>query len=99
MIANGSWIAVHLQGPRTCSLNDPRFFSTMPELHEYLLFIAAGLLLNVTPGADMLYVITSAARHGVGRGVAGAFGVFAGILVHITLAAVGLSAVLAASPL
>lgn len=71
----------------------------MPGLHEYLLFIAAGLLLNITPGADMLYVISSAARHGAGRGVAGAFGVFAGILVHITLAAVGLSAVLAASPL
>lgn len=26
----------------------------MPGLHAYLLFIGAGLLLNITPGADML---------------------------------------------
>lgn len=69
----------------------------MPDLHAYLLFIAASLLLNITPGADMLYVATNAARLGVARGIAGAFGVFAGTLVHIALAVVGLSAMLAAS--
>ncbi|KEZ78741.1 LysE family translocator [Salinisphaera hydrothermalis] len=69
----------------------------MPGLHEYLLFVAAGLLLNITPGADMLYVVTQAGRHGLARGVAGALGVFAGTLVHITLAIAGLSALLAAS--
>lgn len=71
----------------------------MPDLHAYLLFIAASLLLNITPGADMLYVATNAARLGVARGIAGAFGIFAGTLVHITLAVVGLSAMLAASAL
>lgn len=69
----------------------------MPDLHAYLLFIAASLLLNITPGADMLYVASNAARLGVTRGIAGAFGIFAGTLVHITLAVVGLSAMLAAS--
>lgn len=69
----------------------------MPDFHAYLLFIAASLLLNITPGADMLYVVTNAARLGVARGIAGALGIFAGTLVHIALAVVGLSAMLAAS--
>ncbi|WP_423821122.1 LysE family translocator [Salinisphaera sp. SPP-AMP-43] len=69
----------------------------MPGLHEYLLFTAAGLLLNITPGADMLYVMTNAARYGHGRGIVSALGVFTGTLVHIALAVVGLSAMLAAS--
>lgn len=69
----------------------------MPGLHDYLIFAAAGLLLNITPGADMLFVVTNAARYGADRGVVGALGVFAGTLVHIVLAVVGLSAMLATS--
>lgn len=69
----------------------------MPGLHEYLLFIGAGLLLNITPGADMLFVVSNAGRHGLARGIAAAFGVFAGTLVHVALAVAGLSALLAAS--
>ena len=69
----------------------------MPDLHEYLLFVGAGLLLNITPGADMLFVVSNAGRHGLTRGIVAALGVFAGTLVHITLAVAGLSALLAAS--
>lgn len=69
----------------------------MPGLHAYLLFIGAGLLLNITPGADMLFVVSNAGRYGLTRGIVAALGVFAGTLVHITLAVVGLSALLAAS--
>lgn len=71
----------------------------MPAFHDYYLFVAACLLLNVTPGADMLYVATQAARLGIKRGMAGALGIFVGTLVHIALAVIGLSAMLATSAL
>jgi len=69
----------------------------MPDIHHFLLFVAAGLMLNITPGADMLFVVTTTARHGVARGVVAAWGIFGGTLVHIAFAVVGLSAMLAAS--
>jgi threonine/homoserine/homoserine lactone efflux protein len=65
--------------------------------HELPLFIASGLLLNITPGADSLYIVTRSASHGVRAGVAAALGIALGCCVHITAAALGLSAVLAAS--
>jgi len=68
-------------------------------VHELPLFIAAGLLLNLTPGPDMLFVAGSAAARGRRAGVLAALGVGAGCLVHVVLAAVGLSALMAASAL
>ncbi|MEP6792121.1 MAG: LysE family translocator [Ramlibacter sp.] len=61
------------------------------------LFIAAGLLLNLTPGPDVLYIVTHALRCGARAGVVAAFGITAGCFVHIFAAAVGVSALLAAS--
>ncbi|WP_309681504.1 LysE family translocator [Polaromonas sp.] len=66
-------------------------------LDPLLLFIAAGLLLNLTPGPDVLYIVTSALRSGARAGVVAAFGVTAGCFVHIFAAAVGVSALMAAS--
>jgi threonine/homoserine/homoserine lactone efflux protein len=62
-----------------------------------LLFVVAGLLLNLTPGPDVLYIVTQSLRSGVRAGVAAAFGITAGCFVHIFAAAVGLGALLAAS--
>lgn len=62
-----------------------------------LLFVVAGLLLNLTPGPDVLYIVTQSLRAGVRAGVAAAFGITAGCFVHIFAAAVGLGALLAAS--
>ncbi|MEX2408929.1 MAG: LysE family translocator, partial [Rhodovibrionaceae bacterium] len=62
-------------------------------------FLAAALALNVTPGADMTYVIARAAGQGEKAGVVSAFGIATGSLVHSILAALGISALLAASPL
>ena len=62
------------------------------------LFIVAGLLLNITPGPDLLYVISSGAAHGKKAGVVAALGIGAGCLVHILLAAFGLSVVFLSSP-
>lgn len=61
------------------------------------LFILAGLLLNATPGPDMALIVARSAQYGVRAGVAAALGVGAGCFVHITAAALGLSAVLLTS--
>ena len=66
-------------------------------VHDLPLFLMAALLVNLTPGPDMLFVAGSSAAQGQRAGVLAALGVGAGCLVHVTLAAVGLSALLAAS--
>jgi threonine/homoserine/homoserine lactone efflux protein len=65
--------------------------------HDFLLFILAGLLLNITPGPDMLYVVGRSTAQGWRAGAAAALGIGAGCLVHTAAAALGLSAVLATS--
>jgi threonine/homoserine/homoserine lactone efflux protein len=70
----------------------------VPDLHSFLLFLAAGLALNFTPGPDMLYVAARGASEGRPAGVASALGIGAGTLVHITLVALGLAALLRAVP-
>jgi threonine/homoserine/homoserine lactone efflux protein len=66
-------------------------------IQDFWLFVAAGLLLNITPGPDIAYIAARGAQHGVRGGVAAALGVGAGCFVHIAAAAVGISALLAAS--
>jgi len=65
--------------------------------HDLWLFIAAGLLLNVTPGPDMALVIARSAQHGTRAGIAAALGIGAGSCIHIGAAAVGVSALIMAS--
>ncbi len=65
--------------------------------HDLLLFIAAGLLLNITPGADTLYIVGRASTQGLRAGLVAALGIGAGCLVHILATAVGLAALLATS--
>src|SRR4051812_21380187 len=67
------------------------------ETHQLLLFIAAGLLLNLTPGPDVLYIVSNSLRSGAKAGVVAALGINAGCFVHIFAAALGVSALLAAS--
>lgn len=62
------------------------------------LFIPAALALNLTPGADMMFCLGQGARHGPRAGVAAAFGIAAGGMVHASLAALGLAAFLTANP-
>lgn len=66
-------------------------------IHDLWLFVAAGLLLNVTPGPDMALIIARSGRGGAHAGVAVAFGVSAGSFVHIAAAALGISAIVMAS--
>lgn len=60
------------------------------------LFVISGLLLNMTPGADTLYIVHHA-THGFRKGFYAALGIGAGCIVHALAAALGLSAILAAS--
>jgi threonine/homoserine/homoserine lactone efflux protein len=69
----------------------------LPPLTTFLAFVAAGLALNIVPGADMTFVIASAARGGRRDGLVAALGIGGGTLVHILAATLGLSALLAAS--
>jgi len=61
------------------------------------LFVVAGLLLNLTPGPDVLYIVTHALRSGARAGMVAAAGITAGCFVHIFAAAAGVSALMAAS--
>lgn len=61
-------------------------------------FIAAGLLLNITPGADFVFVSASGISGGPRIGMAAALGINIGITLHVVLAAAGLSAALLAYP-
>jgi threonine/homoserine/homoserine lactone efflux protein len=69
----------------------------LPAWPVFLSFVAAGLALNIVPGADMTFIIASAVRGGRRDGVIAALGVGAGALVHLVAAVLGLSAVLASS--
>ncbi len=66
-------------------------------VHDFGLFIAAGVLLNITPGQDTFYIVGRTLSQGRSAGVASVLGICAGSLGHTLLAATGLSALLAAS--
>jgi threonine/homoserine/homoserine lactone efflux protein len=69
----------------------------MPDFSTLLPFLAAALALNLTPGADMTYVIARSATQGRAAGVAASFGVSVGSFVHSLLAAFGVAALVARS--
>lgn len=69
----------------------------MPDFHHLLLFIAAGWLLNLTPGPDVFYIATHALRSGVRAGIVAGLGITAGCFVHVAAAALGVGALLATS--
>ena len=66
-------------------------------IHEFWLFILSGLLLNITPGPDTAYIVGRSVQMGWRGGAAAALGICTGCLVHVFAAALGLSALLAAS--
>lgn len=69
----------------------------MPDTQHLLLFIAAGWLLNLTPGPDVLYIVTNSLRSGAKSGIVAGLGITAGCFVHIFAAALGVGALLATS--
>ncbi|HEY5327923.1 MAG TPA: LysE family translocator [Mucilaginibacter sp.] len=61
------------------------------------LFLIASLLLNLTPGNDMLYVASRSVSQGIKAGIASAAGIFIGGFVHILAAVLGLSIIISKS--
>ncbi|KMT57558.1 LysE family translocator [Pseudomonas fildesensis] len=71
----------------------------MIPLNELLIFAAASLLLVLTPGPNMLYLISRSICQGRKAGVVSLVGVVAGFFVHLFAAAAGLTAVFLAVPM
>jgi threonine/homoserine/homoserine lactone efflux protein len=67
--------------------------------NDFLIFALAALVLNITPGNDMLYVATRSTSQGIKAGIVSALGVAGGCVVHLLAAVIGLSAIIASSAL
>lgn len=67
------------------------------ELHNYLLFIVAVIVLCIVPGPDMAYMLARTVTQGRRAGIIAAVGINAGGYVHVLAAVLGLSAILATS--
>lgn len=67
-------------------------------IENYLGFVLAAILLNLTPGSDSMYIITRSISQGQTAGFYSVLGIISGILIHTLLAALGLSVLLANSP-
>lgn len=68
-------------------------------IHDFGLFLAAGILLNLTPGPDTAYILGRSMAQGREAGIASALGICVGSIFHTCAAALGLSAILATSAL
>lgn len=71
----------------------------MIPLQDWLLFSGAALLIALTPGPNMVYLLSRSICQGRRAGVISLFGVVAGFLVHMSAAAVGLSTLFMAVPM
>ncbi|HSW04956.1 LysE family translocator [Aquabacterium sp.] len=71
----------------------------MPSTAAFLLFIGAALLMALTPGPNMVYLISRALCQGRAAGVMSWFGVVLGFTVHMCCASMGLTALFMAVPL
>lgn len=71
----------------------------MPDLNYWLVFLTAAVVLNISPGPDLIYILSRTIAQGTRVGLASAAGVCSGAIVHVLAAAFGLSAILATSAL
>jgi threonine/homoserine/homoserine lactone efflux protein len=66
-------------------------------IHDFGLFLAAGILLNLTPGPDTAYILARTVAQGREVGIASALGICVGSIFHTCAAALGMSAILFSS--
>ena len=69
----------------------------MVDTHRFLLFFMAALVLAITPGPGIFYVLARSLAGGKREGIESSLGTFVGGLFHVVAAALGISAILAAS--
>lgn len=68
-------------------------------LAHWVGFLSAAILLNLSPGPDIAFILGHTIRSGMRSGFAALFGIWSGACLHVLMAAAGLSAILAASAL
>lgn len=66
-------------------------------IDNFAAFLIAGILLNMTPGSDTMYILGRSLSQGIRAGIYSALGIAVGCLVHTFLAAFGLSVLIAQS--
>ena len=71
----------------------------MSGIHNYYGFVLAVILLNLTPGADSIYILTRSIAQGRQAGFVSALGIMTGLLVHISAVSFGLAQIVAHSPI
>jgi threonine/homoserine/homoserine lactone efflux protein len=69
----------------------------MPDITQFSLYVAAALLLAITPGPGIFYVAARSLAGGRAEGIASSFGTALGGLVHVVAGALGVSAIVLAS--
>ena len=67
------------------------------DIETFLLFLAATLAVNLSPGPSILYVSSVAASGGLRAAVVSVLGMSVGIFAHVLAAATGVAAIIAAS--
>ena len=70
----------------------------MPDLSSLLLFMSAGFLLSVTPGPDMVLIVSRTLAGGIQAGFVCLAGVEAGCYVHAIAAGIGLAGLIQVFP-
>jgi threonine/homoserine/homoserine lactone efflux protein len=66
-------------------------------INNYWLFVVSAILLNITPGADTIYILSRSVSQGKSAGIASVLGIGTGCLIHTVSATLGLSIVLSRS--
>jgi RhtB (resistance to homoserine/threonine) family protein len=70
---------------------------TMLGTVNFSVFVISGILLNITPGSDTMYILSRSISFGRRAGILSVLGISSGAVIHTLLAALGLSAILAQS--
>ncbi|HBX23658.1 MAG TPA: LysE family translocator [Desulfotomaculum sp.] len=66
-------------------------------IENYVLFLLSGIILNITPGSDTMYILGRSISQGSKAGIMSAMGISSGSIIHTLLASFGLSVILAKS--
>ncbi|MUT65183.1 LysE family translocator [Paenibacillus sp. NEAU-GSW1] len=66
-------------------------------IEHYSIFILSGIMLNITPGSDTLYILGRTISQGRRAGLVSVMGIVTGALLHTLMAALGLSILLVQS--
>jgi len=66
-------------------------------IQNYEVFVLSGILMNITPGQDVMYILGRSVAQGRKAGILSVLGICTGALIHTVAAALGLSAILLAS--